>query len=145
MKLTVAALCDRATVREGLLHILGAGVSQVAMPFLPAPPDVDLALLLTAQDYRELAGAHKVSVRVLRDEDGQQVASAEFRWEGPDLHLTEDAPSPSLPLSVPIRGMPVPTYGMYKIVVDVDDEELTALPLLIKAADETFGGVTPQS
>lgn len=39
----MAVLCDRATVRDGLLHILGAGVTIVYRDKVPAPLDVDVA------------------------------------------------------------------------------------------------------
>lgn len=144
MKIGVAALCDRATVREGLLHMLGGGVTQVALPFMPAALDLDLALLVTADDYREFIGSHKIGVTLLRSSDSLVIAQAEMSFEGPDVELPEDTPSPSIPLSVPLRGVAVPTHAMYQVSVTVDGKEHTVLPLLVKMPDATFGGATPQ-
>jgi hypothetical protein len=65
-------------------------------------------------------------------------------FEGPKVELPENTPSPSVPLSIPLRGVVVPTHDMYEVVVAVDDEEQTRLPLLVKLPDATFGGSTPQ-
>ena len=102
MKLLMAALCDRATIREGLLHILGAGVTQCSL-LLPGPADLDLALLIRAEGWQDLVGRHTLTTTVTQD-DGTPMGSVDMIWEVPQIDPDQqDQPLPQLPVVVPIR------------------------------------------
>ncbi|QCR49822.1 DUF6941 family protein [Streptomyces sp. SGAir0924] len=135
MKLNMAVLCDRATVREGLLHILGAGVTRCSL-VLPGSPDLDLALLVQAEDLNDFAGKHSLSV-IVADHDGTEVGRADFGWEGPaiDVQPTDDSSLPQLPLVVPIRGMILENPGEHTITVLIDDEEAARTAVMVAKAE----------
>ena len=68
MEIAAALLCDAATVREGLLHVLGGAITRVWSPGLPAPLGVALAAVIElAQE--ETAVPHELQVEVF-DPDG---------------------------------------------------------------------------
>lgn len=129
MKLPVSILCDRATVREGLLHILGGGVTNVTLPSLPAAPDLDLALFLTGDNAQEFEGTHKIAVRVVNSTSQEAIATVELSWEGPEADFSYDGPAPSLPITVPLRGMQLREYGKYEVIVAVDGAQMMQLAL----------------
>lgn len=56
MKIEFLALCDSATVREGLLHILGTPITRIYRPSLPAPLGVSVAaiFIFEAEDHNQL-------------------------------------------------------------------------------------------
>ncbi|MBQ1105898.1 hypothetical protein [Streptomyces sp. 404i] len=143
MKLSMAALCDRATVREGLLHVLGAGVTVVAMP-LPAPLDVDLAILLSPADYAELEGSHKLTVTVAEVVGGRKLGEIQAGWFGPGAPPEEELPYPSLPVSVPLRGLPIQSYGRHHVVIEVDGTRVETIEFLVRDPGTMLPGVTSQ-
>lgn len=141
----MATLCDRATVREGLLHILGAGVTQTSLA-LPNAADLDVALLIQADDRSEVSGRHTLSV-VLKHEDGQRIGAAELIWEAPVVEQPEDAPHGSLPILqlpivVPLRGMILQNDGLHHVDVSVDGQPLAEVSFTVTKAE--LPGVTMQ-
>ncbi|MFF9043329.1 DUF6941 family protein [Streptomyces parvulus] len=140
MKLNMAVLCDRATVREGLLHILGAGVTRCSL-ILPGAPDLDLAILIQAEDHNALAGQHSLSV-VVTEQDGTEVGRAEFGWEGPTVEQppTDDSSMPQLPLVVPFRAMLFKNPGEHTVTVLIDGEESARTAVMVTKAE--IPGVT---
>jgi len=140
MKLNMAVLCDRATVREGLLHILGAGVTRCSL-ILPGAPDLDLALLIQAEDFNDLAGKHTLSV-VVNEHNGNEVGRGEFGWEGPEVHAApaDDSPLPQLPLVVPIRAITFNNPGEHTVTIQIDGEEAARTAVMVAKAD--IPGVT---
>ncbi|MFD4275072.1 hypothetical protein R2B67_17990 [Streptomyces cyaneofuscatus] len=139
MKLNMAVLCDRATVREGLLHILGAGVTRCSLA-LPGAPDLDLAILLQGEGLDDLAGRHTMTVEI-KDSEGQGVGRAELGWDGPtvDPSAAEDL-IPQLPVAIPIRAIQFTNPGEHTVTVAVDGHELTRLSVFITKAE--IPGVT---
>ncbi|MER5859803.1 hypothetical protein ABT131_30015 [Streptomyces sp900105245] len=123
MKLIMAALCDRATIREGLLHILGAGVTQCTVA-IPGAADLDLAILIRAENWEELAGRHTLQT-TLRHQDGTQVGAVEMGWEAPTTNPAEqDQPLPQLPVVAPLRNILLTHEGEYHASIAVDGTEL---------------------
>lgn len=142
MKLLMAALCDRATIREGLLHILGAGVTQCSV-VLPGPADLDLALLIRAQDWGDLAGRHTLTTTVTH-EDGTRAGAVELVWEAPvvDPSQQQDQQLPQLPIVVPIRSIGLAQPGEHHVRIDVDGTELGSVHFTASKAQ--MPGVTVQ-
>jgi hypothetical protein len=79
---SVGVLCDKATIREGLLHILGGGVRVLGRPQLPASFDVDLALMLEPETLEEFQGSHDLVITILT-EDQDPVMLGGFSYEIP--------------------------------------------------------------
>jgi len=126
----MCVLCDRATVREGLIHVLGGGVSRLGRPSLPAPMGVDLALLLTPERFEELPGDHEVSV-IVRSDSGTDVARIGLAFSFSGLDESAD-PLPVIPLSVPLQQVGLADYGFYTVSVDYDGESVARIRFLVE-------------
>jgi hypothetical protein len=130
MKVTLCVLCDRATVREGLLHILGAGIARLGRPVLPAPMGVDLGLMLVPGELGEVQGVHQVQV-VIRDESSSEVALARV---GMDFGEVSELPSPppNIPLSIPLQNVGLSSYGIYTLSVEYDDHSVNDMLFVVE-------------
>jgi hypothetical protein len=71
MRVTTALLCDAATVREGLLNVLGGGVTRVNASMYPFQYTGALALIFTAHPTEARQG-HNFQV-LLQSEDGKRL------------------------------------------------------------------------
>ncbi|MFF9123175.1 DUF6941 family protein [Streptomyces sp. NPDC014889] len=145
MKLNMVALCDRATIREGLLHILGAGVTQCSLG-LPSPPDLDLAILIQAEDWQELAGSHRLTATMSHVESDQNHV-IELMWDSPRIEPDDDPaapkhPLPQLPVVVPLRSIVLTQEGEHSVEVAMDGSPLAQLSLIVTKA--MLPGVTTQ-
>src|ERR1017187_5549749 len=76
MNVDTCMLCDAVTVREGLLHILGGGITDVQRAEYPAPLGISLALRILVHPT-ELAHPHQFEV-LLQDADGEQVTKVDM-------------------------------------------------------------------
>lgn len=140
----MAVLCDRATVREGLLHILGGGVTQTSL-ILPSAPDLDLALLFQAERLNDMAGRHALSIQV-DHEDGTHIGTAELIWEAPVIENADALPTPQpevqLPIVVPLRGMIIQNQGQIHVRAAVDGNPVAEVSFVVTKAE--LPGVTVQ-
>src|ERR1035441_1462484 len=130
MKASLFVMCDRATVREGLLHILGAGVNRLGRPSLPAPMGVDLAALLIPDRFEELPGQHQVSI-VVRDEAEVGIASVQFSLGFGSVDEQTD-PFPNIPLSIPLQNVGVTEYGFYTVSIEYDGQLISELRFVVE-------------
>ena len=125
-RVAAALLCDAATVREGLLHILGGGITRLHRTEFPAPMQVTLVaqVVLTPS---EVGFAHDVSA-VIQTEDGDVVVQANGHLEpGEPNPLLEPGESVILPLVINLTNVVVPAPGGYSIEVSVDDVHQTSI------------------
>ncbi|HUR77920.1 MAG TPA: hypothetical protein VMZ22_08225 [Acidimicrobiales bacterium] len=121
-----ALLCDAATVREGLLHILGGGITRLHRSEFPAPMQVTLVaqVVLTPS---EIAFEHDVSATI-QTEDGEVVVQANGHLEaGEPNPLLEPGESVILPLVINLTTVVVPVPGGYSIEIAVDDVHQASL------------------
>ncbi|GAA4718821.1 DUF6941 family protein [Phytohabitans rumicis] len=134
MKLSISTICDRATVREGLLHILGAGVTTVTQN-LPSPLMLDVAILLTIE--AEDVGEHWLSV-VLRHEDtDDRLGEIRAQFEVPEDQVRKvDAPLGNVPVSIPLRTFRITKEGFYVVDVIVDNNLMGALRIVVHAPEQ---------
>jgi hypothetical protein len=113
-----ALLCDAATVREGMLHVLGGGVTRIWRPAFPAPLGLSLALLVTLEPA-EARQPHKLTV-ILQDQDGQVGAQldGQFGVASP----TGAKPGERLLVPVVLNLLPVaiPKAGTYSLELLID-------------------------
>lgn len=105
MRLSCALLCDAATVREGLLNVLGGGVSKIVRPTMPAPLGLMLALIVD-QHRTEMRREHRLDVLVL-GQDGAELARANLVWR-PDAPADDSSPEYPFPVIVPLGGVMLP-------------------------------------
>ena len=123
----VFALCDAANVREGLLSILGAGISSVSRPTFPAQLECVVAIQF------ELSGASpddKIVLRVVvTGGNGEQVDVPEFETTLSKAPIEQDPPSSSvtIPFVLNASALSVPAVGNYRMALIVNGQELSAL------------------
>lgn len=121
-----ALLCDAATVREGLLHILGGGITRLHRSEFPAPMQVTLVAQVVLTPT-EIQFAHDV-VATIQTEDGDVVVQLNGHLAaGEPNPLLEPGESVILPLVISLDSVVVPTPGGYSIEVSVDDVHQTSL------------------
>ena len=124
MRVTALLLADHASVREGLLHVLGAGITRIARDPLPARLDVALALMLQAADEADLMASHTLEVTINESSPGSargQVAKV-IAELGPLSGVITPGPNLQIPVVVPIQPVPVPRTGSYVIEISLDGE-----------------------
>jgi hypothetical protein len=130
----MAVTCDRAMVREGLLHILGAGVTNTKMR-LPSQLLMDVALMLQL-DAAD-GGSHSISLLLTHEDTGERIGQVKGQFLVPEDELAQDElPLPYIPLPIPLSGFVVAKSGFYAITVTLDDKELTVLRIRVLEADD---------
>ncbi|HVV36791.1 MAG TPA: hypothetical protein VHC63_09340 [Acidimicrobiales bacterium] len=128
-----ALLCDAATVREGLLHILGGGITRLHRAEFPAPMQVTLVAQVVLTPT-EIQFAHDVTA-VIQTEDGDVVVQANGHLEaGQPNPLLEPGESVILPLVINLHNVVVPAPGGYSIEISVDEVHQTSLTFRAVAA-----------
>jgi hypothetical protein len=135
MKPTAVMLADHATVREGLLHVLGGGINQLFRDPLPAPLGAMLALMLQPDSLDDLLETHnlEVTIKHVGGEGVDQVAKAVMT-----LRSAGAGPGPlvSVPVVVPFQNVPITQTGTHQITVSLDGEQVAVIEFAIaKAAD----------
>lgn len=126
MNVRLFMLCDAATVREGLINMLGGGVREFGRPSFPAPLGVSAAVFLDGS-YDELVGKHRLGVQIqtLEGADANRVlAEVGLEFTGIEL-VTEKSGEATLPVVFPLQAVAVPAEGTYAAVLVLDDQELT--------------------
>lgn len=119
MQVSTALLCDAASVRDGLLFLLGGGLTRLYRPNVPAAMNVSLALTITLH-RQEIGRPHELAVDVI-DEDGGRVAEIRGAFQvpaaPPSMGVHEEL---IVPVVLPFTNVGVPRYGWYSIEVSVD-------------------------
>jgi len=128
MKVDCALLCDAVTIREGLLHVLGGGITRAARPTFPAPLGLALALRILIHPT-ETGSQHSGKV-VLQSQDGENLVSLDFLFEADPAGLSEVLPGEllSLPLALPLQGVGVPRAGGYSFEILLDGSHHASIP-----------------
>jgi hypothetical protein len=124
VRVTALLLADYASIREGLLHVLGAGITRIARDPLPARLDVALALMLQAADESDFMASHTLEVTISESSPasaGEQVAKV-LAELGPPPGVAPLGPNLQIPIVVPIQPVPVLRTGSYVIAISLDDE-----------------------
>jgi hypothetical protein len=136
MKAAAAMLADHATVREGLLHVLGGGINRVIRDPLPAPLEAMLALLLQPDSVDDLLKTHNLEVTV------KHAGTATSTPVAKAVMTLSTTGSPSgligpIPVVVPLQLVPITETGIHRITVNVDGEQVAAVEFeIVKAADQ---------
>lgn len=134
IELQAAMLCDAASIREGLLHVLGAGITFVIRPNYPAPLNASIGLLFGARDLPEAGEDHAFSVTLRREdgeaEPGEIKANVKFQ-RPPDGSRLQ-----SLPVALDLHGTGLSAPGAYEILVSVDGHDRLMIPFEAKVGGE---------
>lgn len=119
--LSAALLCDAATVREDLLHILGGGVTALVRPSFPAPLGCVMAIALAAVFEAGQASDHEIRA-IGRSDDEESLRLFEF---GTGFGVSADTTGfETLPLVLPLNNAGLPRAGRYVIELYLDGAPL---------------------
>ncbi len=119
-------LCDAATVREGLLHVLGAGITRLHRTEYPAPMQVTLASQVVLSSI-ETEFPHDVTATI-QTEDGDMVIQANGHLEaGPPNPMLEPGESVILPIVMNLSNVMLTKPGGYSIEMSVDGVHQTSV------------------
>ena len=135
-------LCDFAEVSGGKLFITGAGISLLASgsPVAPYPVNVCLAILVSIP-WTETDARHVMTIELVSEASGaqQRVLLSDQLPEGHDpadmgmvvfifsatrTPAMVDGDESTMPVSVPLFGLPLPELGPYFFSVRIDGREM---------------------
>jgi hypothetical protein len=124
--LKAAMICDAATVRDGLLNVLGAGLSLFNRESYPAAFGAAVALILELSDGGESDQAHDIQVKAFRVGQADSaffevsaVLNAELVGNSGGFQL--------VPLALGLQNAGIPEEGAYELVVLIDGVNVTTL------------------
>jgi hypothetical protein len=129
MRIDCALLCDAVTVREGLFHILGGGVTRVYRPVYPSQLGVGIALRIMVHPT-EADAAHEMAL-VLVEEDGREIVRLEIGFQAPPADQRGDIrPGEELNMLLPIgmHAWPLPHEGAFNVHILIDGIHQTEVP-----------------
>jgi hypothetical protein len=127
MRIDTCLLCDAATVREGLLNILGGGITHAVRQEYPAPLGMSLAMRIMVHST-EITGPHRIEV-MLNDEDGQRVTNFHVDVGVPDETEIPPGLEPEIMFAWDFPGRPMlPHPGKYSFEVLIDRTHHLSVP-----------------
>jgi hypothetical protein len=136
MRVAAAFLCDAATIREGLLNVLGAGVTNLRRESFPAPLGISLVYMAEAIGADDLSQPHTLTIDVRAVDDQQVIAHVEASWVA-DLASETDVTVPNYaPIVVPFDQVALAKPGYYEVTIDlkgVDTRTITFRADLLSA------------
>lgn len=129
MQIDSALLCDAATVREGLLHVLGGGITRAGREAFPAPLGLTLALRILVHPT-EADRQHQLVVR-LQGEDGQESARVDIEFGVANSGTLQPGELASLPLPIPMPPqVQLPGPGRYSLELLIDGIHQVSVPFI---------------
>lgn len=124
-----AMLCDFATVREGLLHVLGGGINRLWREKFPAQMGVTLALVLEIHPT-EANRQHTMNI-VLQDEDGARLAEVNADFQvGRRTETGRRGENIVMPLAISLQQMSIPKEGAYSVEILLDNQHKRTLSVI---------------
>ncbi|MGD0746747.1 MAG: hypothetical protein ABSB68_02925 [Acidimicrobiales bacterium] len=118
MEVKAGFICDAATVREGLLHVLGGAITRLWRPTMPAPLGVTFAMVLSISE-NELDIPHQLLFTV-NGPDGV-IGSGMSGFLAPRPDRLEEGEDVLAPVVFPIPLL-TNAYGRHSIGVSIDNE-----------------------
>jgi hypothetical protein len=135
LSLNYAILADSAKVREGLLHIIAGGITQVNLAQIPGPLNASLALRFTG-DKQDCLTQSVVEVRFI-DQDGRQMPNLPVIKGTMDSIDIGTAIEGNLDVVLEMQSIMLVSTGQFFIDVLLNGKSVRRLPLnvvLAKAA-----------
>lgn len=128
MRIDCALLCDAATVREGLLHILGGGVTQIARPEYPAPVGLTLALRVAVHPS-EAGSQHRLEAQLV-DFDGHRLIEIDVDF-APSVNQDPNDLGEEIGVNIPLNFPPQAVLngpGRYSVEILIDGIHQVSIP-----------------
>ena len=132
MELTTAILCDVAHIRDGLIYILGGGVTRVVSPHYPGTLNIALALVIDLESS-ELGRPHAIEIFLVCADQGT-VHNVTMTLNTMVMDQAADETS-TCPAVVPFYGVQIPQAGSYDVQIEIDGKIMKSLAFLA-----TIGG-----
>jgi len=131
VRVDCALLCDAVTVREGLLHILGGGVTRLGRPSYPAPMAVSLALRILLHPS-EAGRQHRVEIEIVT-QDGAQVGQVQavFQAERPAAGVLEPGEELAVAIPISLAKFALPKPGSYVVDILLNGMHQVSLPIRV--------------
>jgi hypothetical protein len=124
-----ALLSDFATVREGLLHMLGGGVNRLWRDKYPA--SMGLSLGLCIEVHRTEARQPHNLVVIVQDEDGQRLSEVSAQFEvNREFDTSRPGECTLMPLVLSLQTIALPRPGSYSVEILVDGQHKRSLVFL---------------
>jgi hypothetical protein len=127
VEIVAALICDAATVREGLLNVLGAGITRLWRPQLPAPLSIDFATLISCPQ-EQIGRLHEVEVRITGP-SGNAVAVAMGAFKMERAQRLEDGEAQLLPLVLSFQTVATKEFGRHCLAATIDHDGATTKEL----------------
>ena len=135
MEIVSALLCDFVTVHEGLVHVLGGGVTRIWRTTVPATLGVSLALTLEVPS-EEMFLPHEVHVLV-KDPEQNRLAEVTGGTQAPELPIRlEPGEAVLVSLALPLQSINVLRYGRHDLDISVDKVPARTLHAWVLHPDE---------
>lgn len=131
MRIDMALLCDAATIRENLFHILGGGITNINVQKFPGTLDAALAIRIMLHPT-EADVPHKLQV-VLQDEDGKRLfdIGGDFNANpGGALRVGDEV---NVQLAIKVKG-PLPRTGRHSFELLIDGTHQASVPFHVTDA-----------
>lgn len=132
MQLQIATICDSAVDYQGKLCVLGAFDTLCAHKFPVTHPQCSLALRMLFE-YRE-QGRHDLCIRLIA-EDGVELMPA-YTQSMDVTFATGAAPFMTWIKVLNLQGLSFPKPGVYRFLITLGKEVLTAIPLRVTRFEE---------
>lgn len=133
MDITTALLCDAVTIREGLLHVLGGGITRVFRSPLPAALGVQLALVLDIEP-QDLTDPHEVSIDI--SDPGGFIGRVMAGFQAQVPPRLEPGENVQVPLPVNLLPLAIRAYGKHTIEISVDGRSTRVIRLWVLHPEE---------
>lgn len=135
-------LCDFAEVSGGKLFITGAGISLVASSSPQPPYQVNVCLaILVSIPWNETDSEHTLTIELVSEAGGSQerIMLSDQLPDGADradlgmivavftaarMPIMVDGDESTMPMSIPLFGLPLPQHGPYFFSVRIDGREM---------------------
>ena len=131
MRVDCALLCDAVTAREGLLHILGGGITRLGRGEFPAPLNVALALRVMVHPT-EADKLHELEARLLA-EDGVLVARVQIDFALAPTGTVRPGEELAVAFPVPLHTAQLPEDGAYSFELLIDGVHQASVPFVAEA------------
>lgn len=129
MRVECAVLCDAASVRENLIHVLGGGISGTVASAFPATLQITFAFRAVL-DSREAKDSHLLRVVLRNAVDDLEVASEGITFErSPGEPIVGEA---ALTTAMFLGSFVVPKAAQYLIDVSLDQRNIVTIPLRVE-------------
>jgi hypothetical protein len=139
MILTSLILADYATIREGVLNVLGGGINKLQKSFFPAPMSATVALMVKPESTDDVRGEHTIEVSITRAAANELIAEVQLKWPGAPPAEDLPVPLPSIPIVVPTDDISLPDAGLYSLFVKLDGVEAGRLEFVARQAGDPPG------